>query len=507
MPAERNRGLKRTASEGNQLVWSLPIEPTNPAEFAFTETMTPTTYYDGPPPLVDAPPTEFILFPPVHEECPAPRRQPHSKKKPDNHIPRPPNAFILFRSSFIKGQHVSTEVETNHSTLSKIIGLTWQNLPEEERQVWHAKAKTALDEHKRKFPKYAFRPTQTKAKGGGGPGSGEKRKVREVEPKDLKRCAKIAELLVEGKKGHELDAAIQEFDKHHVPEVVTRFEAPITARAYRRSSSAPVQDTESMKAGQGFFSVITTTNEQRKKVRASSSRPTRCSTPTSVAPSTFEGEASAPIDHVAPLPSPLKIDPAFDFSAFSFDSITSPPPQFDCDPLSYQSYASSPCSEFSPSPQYSPIPQYASPSLSINTSFTTSYTQQEWSSSSPTTPSTPELEFDYHLSTPLSTPSSSPSYASSFDGIFDDKSYDVFQAYESQPVMHMDMDMAIMGAESYITPTESNCNDAFVSGCGSYGNNNAHFTSFTQHHPEAPLAQPDDEFSAFMMSSMPVYSM
>jgi hypothetical protein len=214
---------------------------------------------------------ETVMFPPTEENPSGPRRPTHSKKKPENHIPRPPNAFILFRSSFIKSQHVSTEVETNHSTLSKIIGLTWQNLPEKERQVWHAKAKAALEEHKRKFPQYAFRPTQTK-KGGG---TTEKRKVREVEPKDMKRCAKIAEYLAAGLKGHELDAAMADFDKHHVPEIVTRFEAPITARAYRRSSSAPIPDTENSKSNQSFFSTVT----KATKMRASSTRPTRCPTP------------------------------------------------------------------------------------------------------------------------------------------------------------------------------------------------------------------------------------
>lgn len=190
------------------------------------------------PHLSAEPSFEPILFPSPGAES-SPRRSPHGKKRGEHHIPRPPNAFILFRSSFIKSQHVSTEVETNHSTLSKIIGLTWQNMPHDERQVWHAKAKKALEEHKQRWPQYAFRPSHSKSKGGT-----EKRKVREVEPKDLKRCAKIAELLVEGKKGTELDAAIQEFDRTHVPEIVTRFETPITAGSYRRSSSAPVDDSK-----------------------------------------------------------------------------------------------------------------------------------------------------------------------------------------------------------------------------------------------------------------------
>ncbi|KIK64538.1 hypothetical protein GYMLUDRAFT_416293 [Collybiopsis luxurians FD-317 M1] len=219
------------------LVWTVPVEPASPSGISFTPNITPITFNEPEMGSVDAP--ESDLFPSASDPS-SPRRPAHSKKKAENHIPRPPNAFILFRSSFIKSQHVSTEVETNHSTLSKIIGLTWQNLPEDERQVWHGKAKAALDDHKRKFPQYAFRPLHTKSKGGT-----EKRKVREVGPKDMKRCAKIAELLVEGKKGVELDAAIQEFDKHHVPEVETRFEAPMTERTFRRSSpSIKIEDDE-----------------------------------------------------------------------------------------------------------------------------------------------------------------------------------------------------------------------------------------------------------------------
>ena len=126
-----------------------------------------------------------------------------------------------------------------------------------------AKAKASFEEHKRKFPQYAFRPLHTKGRGP------EKRKVREVGPKDLKRCAKIAELLVEGKKGSELNAAVQEFDRHHVPEVVTRFEAPLTARQYRRSSSVPIPEP-----AQPFLTPTTDpdTNPSRR-LRASSSQP------------------------------------------------------------------------------------------------------------------------------------------------------------------------------------------------------------------------------------------
>lgn len=190
-----------------------------------------------------------------------PRKVTHSRKKPDDHIPRPPNAFILFRSSFVKSDHVSTAVESNHSTLSKIIGYTWGMLPPAEKQIWFDKAKAMLDEHKAKYPGYSFRPESKSPT----PYPTKKRKVREVGPKDAKRCEKIAELLVKGKKGAELDQAVDEFDRSHVPEVVTRFDAPVTARHFRRSSSAPADE----RPNDPFFVSVPPTN----KLRSVSSQP------------------------------------------------------------------------------------------------------------------------------------------------------------------------------------------------------------------------------------------
>jgi hypothetical protein len=240
-----------------------------PQQIAFAPAVTPGTFTEEP--SVESAESAPSLFPSTLDGA-GPKRPGHGKKKADDHIPRPPNAFILFRSSFIKSRHVSTEVETNHSTLSKIIGLTWQNMPHEERQFWHSKAKVAQAEHKRKFPDYAFRPSHVKAKG-----VTEKRKVREVGPKDMKRCHKIAQLLVEGKKGADLQAAVEEFDKSHVPTVVTRFDTPITARSFRRSLSEPAPDTDP--SAPAFLRADTKPCSRR--LRATSSQPTmsRPSTP------------------------------------------------------------------------------------------------------------------------------------------------------------------------------------------------------------------------------------
>jgi hypothetical protein len=279
MPAERTRSLKKEKEDtdgepfpsivahnanlhtGLQLTWTDTIESLPAShQIAFAPAVTPGTF-----PEESLEEGTQTLFPST--DGTVPRKPGHGKKKAEDHIPRPPNAFILFRSSFIKSRHVSTEVETNHSTLSKIIGLTWQNMPHEERQFWHSKAKLAQAEHKRKFPDYAFRPSHVRSKGGA---TAEKRKVREVGPKDMKRCAKIAQLLVEGKKGADLQAAVEEFDKNHVPIIVTRFDTPITARSFRRSVSEPAPDTDPSAPA---FLLRPDTKASSRRLRATSSQP------------------------------------------------------------------------------------------------------------------------------------------------------------------------------------------------------------------------------------------
>ncbi|KAF9459629.1 hypothetical protein BDZ94DRAFT_1171276, partial [Collybia nuda] len=88
----------------------------------------------------------------------APPRGSHGKKRDASYIPRPPNAFILYRSSFIKSQQVTDKVEGNHSNLSKIIGKYWKTLPQAERDEWEAKAVLAQAEHRARYPDWRFRP-------------------------------------------------------------------------------------------------------------------------------------------------------------------------------------------------------------------------------------------------------------------------------------------------------------------------------------------------------------
>ena len=110
--------------------------PNPPMTFTFFTDMTPITALSADPtipfetvwenpvpaPASPASPADFAEFHESQVAFQGPDRASHGKKRDASYIPRPPNAFILFRSSFIRSQQVPEKVEGNHSTLSKIIG-------------------------------------------------------------------------------------------------------------------------------------------------------------------------------------------------------------------------------------------------------------------------------------------------------------------------------------------------------------------------------------------------
>ncbi|KAJ7168790.1 hypothetical protein C8R46DRAFT_1092515 [Mycena filopes] len=273
MPVERSRGSRRTGADGTALVWTQPsVAPgiafaTNLTPGAFEESAAPstTTTFSMFEPTVTFDSTEvktepatqsfFFFDTPIDET--KPKRASHKRKStpapasasspspnspsttatdapPAAHIPRPPNAFILFRSSFIRAGAVPAHIEPSHSSLSAIAGLTWASLPPAEKAAWHRRAKEEREKHRERFPGYAFRPrhrtTSTSSNnnngssnsdgdgdgdsgGGGGVQERPKRRQREVPPADRPRNAHIASLLLTGLAGAALDEAIARFDQ------------------------------------------------------------------------------------------------------------------------------------------------------------------------------------------------------------------------------------------------------------------------------------------------------
>lgn len=121
---------------------------------------------------------------------------------PQKRIPRPRNAFMIFRSAFWAEQKINRTVEHDHRHISRIVGHCWNRMSEMEKDKWRAKAAMEKDEHARKHPNYVFSPTPRAKRP-------VKRKVKRNGPEDLKRCEEVADLLLMGKQGEDLAAAIK----------------------------------------------------------------------------------------------------------------------------------------------------------------------------------------------------------------------------------------------------------------------------------------------------------
>ncbi|KDQ52175.1 hypothetical protein JAAARDRAFT_62109 [Jaapia argillacea MUCL 33604] len=179
-------------------------------------------------------PSAATLFPPSQEPAPTQtrRRVPPGKRPSQGYIPRPPNAFMLFRAEFVKQKHVPGSIETSHGSLSKIIGNCWRSLPLDEKKVWEKRARAAKAEHKVKYPHYRFRPVHDKTKS-------KKKEKPQIAPEEERRCETVAALLLEGKKGDILAEAVKAYDQKSY-----RSPTPPAPRwPHRRSSSVPPPST------------------------------------------------------------------------------------------------------------------------------------------------------------------------------------------------------------------------------------------------------------------------
>lgn len=79
-------------------------------------------------------------------------------------IPRPRNAFILFRQHhhrLLIDEWTAQGVDIPHnSKISKILGVRWKSLNEQERSHWEEQARKEKYEHEKKYPDYRYKPTR-----------------------------------------------------------------------------------------------------------------------------------------------------------------------------------------------------------------------------------------------------------------------------------------------------------------------------------------------------------
>ncbi|KAF8633924.1 hypothetical protein AX15_001109 [Amanita polypyramis BW_CC] len=123
-----------------------------------------------------------------------------ARSRSRNHIPRPRNAFMIFRSEFCARERVLRSVERDHRHISRIVGYYWNKLPEEEKDIWRRKAEQEKSEHLRKYPGYRFTPTMRTKRP-------VKRNVKRNGADDLLRCQLLADFLMLGIEGKDLEDA------------------------------------------------------------------------------------------------------------------------------------------------------------------------------------------------------------------------------------------------------------------------------------------------------------
>ena len=106
----------------------------------------------------DSTPTDNI------QPAPEPQsKKSHSRKQPEGHIPRPRNAFILFRCDFVAQKKIPASVEPDHRNISRIVGRIWKAMSEEDRRPWVEEAKREREKHKKLYPQYRYSPTSASA--------------------------------------------------------------------------------------------------------------------------------------------------------------------------------------------------------------------------------------------------------------------------------------------------------------------------------------------------------
>ena len=119
---------------------------------------------DGKTPI----PALYLMF---REEdlVPPPGTRSHAKKKPASYIPRPKNAFIIFRTMYSKwnsmlpraqdpdNPHIQVAI-TDHRTLSKAAGDAWRRMTEEEKAPYKELADADKAQHKLNYPDYKYSP-------------------------------------------------------------------------------------------------------------------------------------------------------------------------------------------------------------------------------------------------------------------------------------------------------------------------------------------------------------
>ncbi|KAF8490271.1 high mobility group box domain-containing protein, partial [Gautieria morchelliformis] len=98
-----------------------------------------------------------------YPDCTAPAPAPpkgkyHGPGRAPGHVPRPPNAFILFRSHFCANDVIPQHQGVTQQMRSRVAAKLWGRMSPEDKKPWHDEARKVKQEHKIRYPNFQYRP-------------------------------------------------------------------------------------------------------------------------------------------------------------------------------------------------------------------------------------------------------------------------------------------------------------------------------------------------------------
>ncbi|KAL1667214.1 hypothetical protein GGF50DRAFT_112428 [Schizophyllum commune] len=169
---------------------------------------------------VRAPAPTRRVPPPVHIEIPsstsdaspspapsssasAPRKTTSRRHKDDpNYVPRPPNAYILFRKDYAAKIHKSTE--SDQRKISEIVTAAWKAASEATKAYYKQRQLEEKEAHLAAYPDYKYKPRPR--------GPVQRRKTNRNNTYEEARCKLLAELVEQKYEGEELEAELAKYE-------------------------------------------------------------------------------------------------------------------------------------------------------------------------------------------------------------------------------------------------------------------------------------------------------
>ncbi|OJA11436.1 hypothetical protein AZE42_04585 [Rhizopogon vesiculosus] len=183
-------------------------------------------------------------------------RSSHSRKKEEGHIPRPPNAFIVFRSCLWSNEDFRS-LESDHRNVSRIAGERWRNLSDDEKEPFVQMAREAKALHAKMYPNYKYSPSHRSV-------AGSKRKLRRNSKEEKTKCDIIASFLQRGVEGsalgHAMSNVTSEDENEIIPTPILLPSAPMVIPG----ALTPFQSPGRRRRKKSVIRVTRTTTVQRR---------------------------------------------------------------------------------------------------------------------------------------------------------------------------------------------------------------------------------------------------